>query len=140
MPPQCCRCNGSGSCKACVCVRNGRACTNCTPSQNGRCKNVKGALQSGTNALSVNAAIGRRICSSFVDLKGLSALVACRLIALEAYVQSAFGKLSVESLAKQYQLSSEKIFKMQLVPSKCVQDTYPDVKHLFTLCARYLKL
>ena len=55
MPPQCCRCNGYGSCKACVCVRIGRACTNCNPSRNGRCKNVESALQSGTDALSVQS-------------------------------------------------------------------------------------
>ena len=55
MPPQCCRCNGNGSCKACVCVRNGKACTNCTPSRNSRSKNVEGTLQSGTNALSVQS-------------------------------------------------------------------------------------
>ena len=32
-----------------------KTCTKCTPSQNGRCKNVEGALQSGTNALSVQS-------------------------------------------------------------------------------------
>ena len=36
-------------------LRNGRACTNYTPSRNGRCKNVEGALQSRTDALSVQS-------------------------------------------------------------------------------------
>ena len=36
MPPQCCRCNGKGRCKDCVCARSG---TNCTPSHIGRCEN-----------------------------------------------------------------------------------------------------
>ena len=35
---QCCRCNGSGRCVNCVCVRNRVTCTNCTPSRNGRCE------------------------------------------------------------------------------------------------------
>ena len=37
--PQCCRCNGSGRCANCVCVRNNRTCTNCTPAKNGCCEN-----------------------------------------------------------------------------------------------------
>ena len=37
--PQCCRCNGSGRCVNCVCVRNNRTCANCTPGKNGRCEN-----------------------------------------------------------------------------------------------------
>ena len=40
MPPQCCRCNGNGRCRGCVCVRGGRTCTSCTPSRNGRCENL----------------------------------------------------------------------------------------------------
>ena len=43
MPPQCCRCNGNGRCKGCICVRGGKACTNCTPSRSGRCENFDGA-------------------------------------------------------------------------------------------------
>jgi hypothetical protein len=38
MPPQCCRCNGKGRCKGCVCARSGTVCTNCTPSHIGRCE------------------------------------------------------------------------------------------------------
>ena len=40
--PQCCRCNGNGRCKGCVCVRSGKHCTNCTPNQVGRCENRGG--------------------------------------------------------------------------------------------------
>ena len=37
--PQCCRCNGSGRCKGCVCAKNKRLCTSCTPGRSGRCEN-----------------------------------------------------------------------------------------------------
>ena len=40
--PQCCRCNGNGRCKGCVCVRSGKHCTNCTQNQVGRCENRGG--------------------------------------------------------------------------------------------------
>ena len=46
MSPQCCRCNGNGRCKGCLCARSGRICTNCTPSRNGRCKNLSHATAS----------------------------------------------------------------------------------------------
>ncbi len=42
MPPQCCRYNGSGRCRACKRVREGRTCTGCTPGRSGRCENVGG--------------------------------------------------------------------------------------------------
>ena len=38
--PKCCGCNGSGSCKTCVCTRQKRRCSNCTPSQHNRCCNI----------------------------------------------------------------------------------------------------
>ena len=37
--PVCCRCNGSGRCKACSCVKSGRSCVDCLPSRNGHCSN-----------------------------------------------------------------------------------------------------
>ena len=37
--PICCRCNGSGRCKACSCVKSGRPCVDCLPSRNGHCSN-----------------------------------------------------------------------------------------------------
>ena len=37
--PQCCWCNGSGRCKGCVCAKNKRLCTSCTPGRNGWCEN-----------------------------------------------------------------------------------------------------
>ena len=43
MPPQCCRCNGKGRCRGCVCVRSGKACISCMPSRSGRCENLDGA-------------------------------------------------------------------------------------------------
>lgn len=39
MPPQCCRCNGNGRCRGCVCAKKKQACTNCTPGRNSRCEN-----------------------------------------------------------------------------------------------------
>ena len=37
--PVCCRCNGSGRCKACSCVKSRRPCVDCLPSRNGHCSN-----------------------------------------------------------------------------------------------------
>ena len=45
--PQCCRCNGNGRCKACICVRSGKPCTDCTPSHVGRFENRGGAAGAG---------------------------------------------------------------------------------------------
>ena len=36
---QCCRCNGSGRCKNCSCVKAGKACTDCLPSKRQACSN-----------------------------------------------------------------------------------------------------
>jgi hypothetical protein len=38
--PVCCRCNGSGRCKSCACVKAGRPCTDFLPSRNGHCRNA----------------------------------------------------------------------------------------------------
>ena len=38
--PVCCRCNGSGRCVSCSCIKAGRSCTDCLPSRNGRCSNA----------------------------------------------------------------------------------------------------
>ena len=40
MAPYCCRCNGKGKCRSCVCVRNGAHCVNCLPSKRGFCENM----------------------------------------------------------------------------------------------------
>ena len=37
--PSCCRCNASGRCKNCVCVKDGQPCTICLPSRRGTCSN-----------------------------------------------------------------------------------------------------
>ena len=37
--PVCCRCNGSGRCKTCSCVKSGRQCVSCPPARNGHCSN-----------------------------------------------------------------------------------------------------
>ena len=36
---QCCRCNRTGSCRRCACVKAGRHCVNCLPSKLGTCSN-----------------------------------------------------------------------------------------------------
>ena len=36
---QCCRCNGSGLCKNCSCVKAGKACIDCLPSKKQHCSN-----------------------------------------------------------------------------------------------------
>ena len=38
--PQCCRCNGGGKCRNCVCAKAKRPCTNCLPSRRGCCSNT----------------------------------------------------------------------------------------------------
>ena len=37
---QCCRCNRTGSCRRCACVKAGKGCSNCLPSKLGNCSNV----------------------------------------------------------------------------------------------------
>ena len=36
----CCRCNRTGSCRGCACVKAGKQCSNCLPSNLGSCSNV----------------------------------------------------------------------------------------------------
>ena len=48
MPTTCCRCNGSGRCRNCSCVKAQQGCTNCLPKRKGTCVNsnvVNGAHQ-----------------------------------------------------------------------------------------------
>ena len=37
---QCCRCNRTGLCRGCACVKAGRRCINCLPSKRGSCANT----------------------------------------------------------------------------------------------------
>ena len=37
----CCRCNGSGRCKNCACVKAGQTCFSCLPGRRGRCQNTE---------------------------------------------------------------------------------------------------
>ena len=46
--PQCCWCNGNGRCRGCVCAKNKRVCTSCTPGRNGRCENQPDAVSDST--------------------------------------------------------------------------------------------
>ena len=43
---QCCKCNRTGQCRGCACVKAGRFCSNCLPSRLGRCSNVSYATDS----------------------------------------------------------------------------------------------
>ena len=36
----CCRCNRTGSCRGCACVKARKQCSNCLPSKLGRCSNI----------------------------------------------------------------------------------------------------
>ena len=36
----CCRCNRKGTCRNCICVREGKSCTSCLPKRLGSCSNV----------------------------------------------------------------------------------------------------
>ena len=38
--PLCCRCNGGGKCRNCVCAKAKRQCTSCLPSRRGCCSNI----------------------------------------------------------------------------------------------------
>ncbi len=38
------RCNKTGSCKSCICVRNGTECLGFQPSKIGKCQNTKGEI------------------------------------------------------------------------------------------------
>ena len=40
----CCRCNRTGSCRGCACVKAGKRCSNCLPSKLGSCLNVSSSV------------------------------------------------------------------------------------------------
>ena len=44
-PSSCCRCNGSGRCRNCVCVKANRPCSSCLPDRRGRCSNIGSSSQ-----------------------------------------------------------------------------------------------
>ena len=48
--PRCCKCNGSGVCKNCSCVKSGEMCTNCLPSRRNSCRNLSGNHNSQTDS------------------------------------------------------------------------------------------
>ena len=39
--PGCCRCNASGKCRNCFCVKSRRPCSGCLPSRRGLCENAR---------------------------------------------------------------------------------------------------
>ena len=45
----CCKCNRTGRCRNCLCVRNGQACQNCLPQRLGNCVNTVRTQSSFTN-------------------------------------------------------------------------------------------
>ena len=62
----CCRCNGSGKCQNCICVKNGRSCINCLPKRKDWCRNLsnpkvnsldKIQIQSSTDAERSNLSV-----------------------------------------------------------------------------------
>ena len=51
---RCCRCNRTGSCRGCACVKAGKQCSNCLPSKLGSCSNVSSTPTPGTVTPTVN--------------------------------------------------------------------------------------
>ena len=47
----CCKCNRSGRCKGCICVKEGRQCVNCLPGRLGLCRNGDAAPASSPRPL-----------------------------------------------------------------------------------------
>ena len=45
----CCRCNRSGICRNCSCVRDGKECTSCLPKRLGQCQNIPQEYSLETN-------------------------------------------------------------------------------------------
>ena len=45
---RCCRCNGNGRCRGCICPKNNRVCNNCKPGEDNRCENQTTVLPSLT--------------------------------------------------------------------------------------------
>lgn len=93
--PVCCRCNGSGRCLSCSCVKLGKLCVDCLPSRKGQCCNDAPAptphtptistpevdngnrSSSSSNVLSVTATSGSRV--HFTNLSSESANVSAIL-------------------------------------------------------------
>ena len=66
----CCKCNRTGSCKGCACVKAKQSCDNCLPGKLGNCFNRSSAASSPLTAtLTVNA------CSSSNSLTSISATI-----------------------------------------------------------------
>ena len=53
--PVCCRCNGSGRCRSCACVKSGRPCVDCLPSRKGNCCNNAHTSTSSTSSTTTPA-------------------------------------------------------------------------------------
>ena len=45
----CCRCNRTGQCRGCACVKAGKSCSNCLPSRLGNCSNVSATTNANTD-------------------------------------------------------------------------------------------
>ena len=51
----CCKCNRTGSCKGCACVKAGKPCANCLPSKLGSCINSSSTQKPSTASAQINA-------------------------------------------------------------------------------------
>ena len=57
---ECCRCNRTGSCKGCACVKAGKPCSNCLPSKLGSCANrssMRSCVQQPSNPSNLSTPI-----------------------------------------------------------------------------------
>jgi hypothetical protein len=63
----CCRCNRTGSCKGCACVKAGKPCSNCLPSKLGSCANrssMRSCVQQPSNLSTAPPATGPPVTSA----------------------------------------------------------------------------
>jgi hypothetical protein len=63
----CCRCNRSGKCKNCSCVKQGRPCCGCLPGRQGACLNLgdpAGSNQCSSGSPSSTALVSGAVCTS----------------------------------------------------------------------------
>ena len=67
---QCCRCNSSGRCRSCSCVKAKRACTDCLPGKNNKCCNT---LSLNSPSPTTSTVPGPSIVSESLDPLSVSA-------------------------------------------------------------------
>ena len=64
----CCKCNKTGSCRACACVKAGNSCSNCLPGKHGHCVNSStfGAINTAASSSVSNSTVNATLINSGV--------------------------------------------------------------------------